>query len=154
MLRIIAASVVVLTFASAAQAQGTADEAKAMLMKAAAAVKEDKAKAIDMFNKGEGGFLDRDLYVFCADLGTDKIVAVGNPNAKQLLGTDLKTSKDANGKSSGEEIYTAMQKPEGEITEVSYMIAKPTDKTPTPKVSLITKVSPDLGCGVGYYPQK
>ena len=88
MLRIITASVVVLAFASAAEAQGTADEAKAMLMKAAAAVKEDKAKAIDMFNKGEGGFLDRDLYVFCADLGTDKIVAVGNPNAKQLLGTD------------------------------------------------------------------
>ena len=36
-----------------------------MLMKAVAAVKEDKAKALDMFNKGEGGFLDRDLYVFC-----------------------------------------------------------------------------------------
>jgi hypothetical protein len=30
-----------------------------MLMKAAAAVKADKAKALDMFNKGEGGFLDR-----------------------------------------------------------------------------------------------
>ena len=27
-----------------------------MLMKAVAAVKADKAKAIDMFNKGEGGF--------------------------------------------------------------------------------------------------
>jgi hypothetical protein len=30
-------------------------------------VKEDKAKALDMFNKGEGGFKDRDLYVFCAN---------------------------------------------------------------------------------------
>jgi hypothetical protein len=29
-------------------------------------VKEDKAKALDMFNKGEGGFKDRDLYVACA----------------------------------------------------------------------------------------
>ena len=47
---------------------GTADEAKAMLMKAVAAVKADKAKALDMFNKGEGGFLDRDLYVFCANV--------------------------------------------------------------------------------------
>ena len=28
-----------------------------MLMKAVAAVKADKAKALDMFNKGEGGFL-------------------------------------------------------------------------------------------------
>ena len=26
-----------------------------------------KAKALDMFNKGEGGFRDRDLYVFCAN---------------------------------------------------------------------------------------
>ena len=34
---------------------GTADEAKAMLERAVAAVKEDKAKALDTFNKGEGG---------------------------------------------------------------------------------------------------
>jgi hypothetical protein len=33
---------------------GTADEAKAMLEKAVAAVKQDKAKALDMFNKGDG----------------------------------------------------------------------------------------------------
>jgi hypothetical protein len=43
-------------------------EAKAMLMKAIAAVKADEAKALDMFNKGEGGFRDRDLYVFCANV--------------------------------------------------------------------------------------
>ena len=36
-----------------------------MLMKAIAAVHADKTKALDMFNKGEGGFLERDLYVFC-----------------------------------------------------------------------------------------
>ena len=33
---------------------GTPEEAKAMLERAVAAVKEDKAKALDMFNKGEG----------------------------------------------------------------------------------------------------
>jgi len=33
-----------------------------MLERAVAAVKEDEAKALDMFNKGEGGFRDRDLY--------------------------------------------------------------------------------------------
>jgi hypothetical protein len=61
---IAAASAAVLMFSPAAFAQqtgGTADEAKAMLMKAVAAVKADRAKALDMFNKGEGGFLDRDL---------------------------------------------------------------------------------------------
>ena len=35
---------------------GTAEEAKAMLERAVAAVKEDKAKALEMFNKGEDGF--------------------------------------------------------------------------------------------------
>jgi hypothetical protein len=59
----------VLFFAASAFAAdfGTAEEAKAMLNKAIAAVKEDKTKALDMFNEGEGGFKDRDLYVFCAN---------------------------------------------------------------------------------------
>ena len=33
-----------------------------LLERAVAAVKQDKAKALDMFNNGEGGFKDRDLY--------------------------------------------------------------------------------------------
>jgi hypothetical protein len=45
----------------ARQRTATSEEAKAMLEKAVAAVKQDKAKALDMFNKGEGGFKDRDL---------------------------------------------------------------------------------------------
>jgi hypothetical protein len=59
-LTIAAVSAAVLLLSPAAFAQqtgGTADEAKAMLMKAAAAVKADKAKALDMFNKGEGGLI-------------------------------------------------------------------------------------------------
>jgi hypothetical protein len=123
-----------------------------MLMKAVAAVKADKAKALEMFNKGEGGFLDRDLYVFCASLSDAKVVAIGNPNAKQLLGTDAKATKDATGKVIGTELFAGYQKPMGEITEVSYLFVKPgPDKTPAQKVSLVTKVSDDLGCGVGYY---
>lgn len=131
---------------------GTAAEAKAMLLKAVAAVKADKTKAIDMFNKGEGGFRDRDLYVFCAQVSDGKIVAQGNPkNAKQLLGQDQRTLKDATGKNFGMELYAAGKKPEGQITEVSYMFVRPgTDPKPVPKVSLLTRVS-DLTCGVGYY---
>jgi hypothetical protein len=52
---------------------GTPEEAKAMLERAVAAVKQDKAKALDMFNKGEGGFKDRDLNVWCAN-ASDGIV--------------------------------------------------------------------------------
>ena len=151
---IAAASISFLVFSPAAFAQkyGTAAEAKAMLMKAVAAVKADKAKALDMFNKGEGGFLDRDLYVFCSTISDGKLVAVGSNNAKQLLGTDARTLKDSTGKDFGAEIYAAFQKPEGQFTEVSYMFPRPgADKTPVQKVSLVTRVSKDLGCGVGYY---
>ena len=133
------------------QQGGTADEAKAMLLKAAAAVKADKTKALDMFNKGEGGFLDRDLYVFCNNVSDGKSVALGNPNAKQLLGTDVRNLKDSTGKAFGEELFAAGQKPEGQITEVSYMFTRPgVDKTPVQKVSLVTRVG-DIYCGVGYY---
>src|ERR1700686_3675343 len=108
---------------------GTADQAKAMLLKAEAAVKADKTKALNMFNAGGGGFLDRDLYVFCANTGDGKIVANGNPNAKQLIGTDNRTLKDATGKAYGVEIYNAAQKPEGQITEVSYLFVRPGSDT-------------------------
>ena len=43
-----------------------------MLEKAAVAMKADKANTLDTINKGEGGFLDRDLYVFCLVISTDR----------------------------------------------------------------------------------
>ena len=141
----------VLFSTTASFAQGTAAEAKAMLDKAVAAVKADKTKALDMFNKGEGGFLDRDLYPFCFNVSDGEILAVASPNAKQFLGTDIRDLKDATGKVYGPELYAAAQKPEGQIGEVSYMFPRTgPDKTPVAKVSFVTKVG-DLGCGVGYY---
>jgi signal transduction histidine kinase len=140
---------VAVMFSTTAFAQGTAAEAKAMLGKAVAAVKADKAKALEMFNKGEGGFLDRDLYPFCFNISDGKNVALANPNAKQLLGQDVRATKDATGKAFGLELYAAAK--EGQITEVDYMFPRPgADKTPVPKVSFVTRVG-DLGCGVGYY---
>ena len=148
---IAAASAVVLTLSSTAFAQGTATEAKAMLEKAAVAMKADKATTLDTINKGEGGFLDRDLYVFCFNIGDGKAVANGstNPAAKKTIGVDVRTLKDATGKVFGQDLYDAAK--EGQITEVSYMFPKPgTDTTPVAKISLVTKAG-DLGCGVGYY---
>ena len=152
---IAAVSAAVLMFSSTAFAQkpgGAADEAKAMLMKAVAAVKADKAKALDMFNKGEGGFRDRDLYVFCVSTSDGTIVAVGNPNLKEALGTDMRAAQNSTGRAFGAEIYAAIQKPEGQITEVSYMLPRPgADDTPVARVSLVARANADLGCGVGYY---
>ena len=105
-----------------------------------------------MFNAGTGGFLDRDLYVFCTDLTTGKGVATGNPNTKQTNGVDIRTIKDATGKLFGPELFAGMQKPEGEFTEVSYKWPRPgADKTRADKVGIVTKVNDELGCGVGYY---
>ena len=59
-----AAALCVSTAAPAQQTEGTAFEARAMLTKAVAAVKEDKTKALDMFNKGGSGFRDRDSTFF------------------------------------------------------------------------------------------
>jgi hypothetical protein len=132
-----------------AQAQyGTAAEAKAMLERAVATVKSDKAKALDMFNKGESGFLDRDLYSFRGNVSDGKILAVANPNAKQNIGKDVRELKDATGKAYGEEIFAAGQKPEGQFTEVSYEFPRPGDPKPVAKVSYVTQVG-DMYCGVG-----
>lgn len=138
---------------AAALAQGTASEAKAMLEKTVAALKADKAKTLDMINKGEGGFLDRDLYVFCFDATIGKAVAAGSENARKMTadGGDVRTLKDGSGDAFGQELYAAAQKPEGQISEVNYKAPKPgPDTTPVPKVSFVTKVD-GLGCGVGYY---
>ena len=105
------------TFSTAALAEGTAAEAKVMLEKAVSAVKADKAKALDMFNKGAGGFQDRDLYVFCSNISDGRLVADGNPNAKQLIGTDDRTLQDSTGKAFGQELFAAGQKPEGQISD-------------------------------------
>jgi hypothetical protein len=127
---------------------GTAAQAKAMLTKAIAAVKADKVKALDMFNKGAGGFLDRDIFPFCFNLSDGVMVAT---QTKQTMGTDLRTYKDPTGKAFGLAIYAGGSKAEGQVTEVSYMYPKPgPDMTPVPKVSFVTRVA-DLGCAVGYY---
>jgi hypothetical protein len=128
-----------------AHAQGTAPEAKAMLEKAVAAVKADKAKAIDMFNKGEGGFKDRDLYPFCFQISDGKTVAA----PERVRGQDVRSLKDPTGKTYGMDLYKAASQ-EGTINEVNYEFPKPGASTPSPKTSFVTKVG-DLGCGVGYY---
>jgi len=130
------------TSAASAAEFGTADEAKALLNKAAAAVKADKAAALAQFNKGEGGFKDRDLYPFCA--GTD-----GNFTAHPtLVGKSLKDLKDKTGKPLGEEILSAAE--EGKVKEVSYMWPRPGQTDPVQKVSFVTKIG-DQTCAVGYY---
>jgi hypothetical protein len=129
-------------FVSAADS-GTAAEAKAMLEKAVAALKADQAAAIEKFNKADGGFKDRDLYVFCFNMSDGKIVS--HPS---LIGTDIRALKEKSGKAFGEDIYAAAT--EGKIAQVAYMFPRPGTTEPVAKESFVTRVG-GTGCGVGYY---
>jgi hypothetical protein len=123
---------------------GTAEEAKAMLERAVAAVKEDKAKALDMFNKGEGGFEDRDLYVFCANASDGIITA-------HPYGEKGKRLKDIVGMYGGKLGETMMQNAtEGTIKETTYVWPRHPTGEVLEKTVFYTKAGDQI-CGVGYY---
>lgn len=123
---------------------GTAAEAKAMLEKAVAELKSNEAAALAKFNKGEGGFRDRDLYVFCYDMNTGKFTAHVN---QSLLGTDVKALKEKDGSPLGEKVFNATKET---MNTVSYNFPKPGTTDPVAKESYVIKVG-NQGCGVGYY---
>jgi len=142
---VMAFAIILLAQAMSVQAAqyGTAEEAKAMLSKAVAALQEDKAKALDMFNKGEGGFKDRDLYVFCANASDGILTA--HPT---MRGKPLRDVLGKKGYPLGQEI---MQKAtEGTINEVTYWWPRPGSDKPLEKTSFYTKAGDQI-CGVGYY---
>ena len=128
----------------AAQAQyGTEKEARAMLERAVTALKGNKDKALEMINKGEGGFKDRDLYVFCANASDGVITA--HP---YLKGEHLQDIVGKKGYPVGKEIM--QNATEGKINQVTYFWPRPGSEKPLEKTSFYTKVA-GQDCGVGYY---
>ena len=125
-----------------AQQSGTADEAKALLTKAAAAVEANKASALARFQDPNGGFKDRDLYVFCFDRRAGTVLA-GRDQGK-----DVRTLRDANGKMFGQEMFANVR--DGDIIIVDYIFPKPNSVAPVAKQSFVEGLG-DIACGVGYY---
>lgn len=123
---------------------GSADEARAMLERAVAAIQADEAAALEAFRTGGDGFKDRDLYPFCG--GPDGMFTA-HPS---LTGKSLRSLQDKTGKALGEEIYATAT--EGSIAEVAYMWPRPGETDPVQKISYVTKVG-DHVCAVGYYQQ-
>ena len=112
--------------------------------RAVAAVKEDKAKALDMFNNGEGGFKDRDLYVFCANASDGIITA-------QPYGDKGKQLRDIQGMHGGSLGETLMQNAtEGTIRETTYWFPRHPTGELLEKTVFYTKAGDQI-CGVGYY---
>jgi hypothetical protein len=123
--------------ASQASEYGTAEEAKAMLNRVVTALKDDKRKALEDFNDGNGGFKDRDLYVLCADASHGIITASPSSNGMNL--NDFPPGKNV--------MKTAT---EGEVRETTYWWPRPGSIKPLRKHTFYTKVGDQI-CGVGYW---
>jgi hypothetical protein len=116
---------------------GTAEEAKAMLNRVVAALKDDKRKALEDFNDGNGGFKDRDLYVLCANASDGMITASPSSNGMNL--NDFPPGKNV--------MKTATV---GEVRETTYWWPRPGSIKPLKKHTFYTKVGDQI-CGVGYW---
>ena len=131
-----------------AQQFGTAEEARAMLDRAMAALKSNEATALSEFNDPSNKqFHDHDLYVFCYNLSDGKITAYESP---ALLNIDVRTLalKDD---PIGQRVYQAVQNAaEASVVTIDYNFPKPGTTEPVPKQTLETRIG-NQGCGVTYY---
>lgn len=141
---VLAAAVLSSGPASAAEF-GSAAEAKAMIDKAAVALKAGEADALAKFNDAAGGFRDRDLYVFCFETAGGKFTA--HPN-KALVGTDVRALKERDGSPLGDKLFAAPK--EGAVASVEYKFPRPGGSDPVAKETYLVKVA-GQACGVGYY---
>lgn len=132
----------------AAEPLGTAGEARAMLDRAAAALKADQAKALAAFNDASSkDFRDRDLFVYCFNTGDGKFTAYELP---PLIGADIRQFKLYNepmGQRSYDVVHAA---PEGTVVSIDYRMPKPGETKPSAKQALETRVG-DQACGVSYF---
>jgi cytochrome c len=135
---------VFLSVTAGAADKGTPEEAKAMLDRAMAALRADEAKALAAFNDPKGGYVDRDLYVFCFDKGGTMTASGANPSR---VGTDAATLKGPDGRAVGAEMVALAAKGGGQL---EYRWLSPTTKQAATKVSFL-KIAGNQACAVGAY---
>ncbi|MEW5774561.1 MAG: cache domain-containing protein [Thermodesulfobacteriota bacterium] len=93
----------ILSFAGAALAAGTPDDAKAMVEKSLAFYKANgKDKTFAEVNNPKGQFVKEDIYVFIFDMAGVCVAHGANP---KLIGKNMMDSKDADGKEFVKEFY-------------------------------------------------
>lgn len=129
----------------AAEEFASADEAMALVKKAAALYKADgKEKAFAAFEDANGEFRVKDLYIFVQDLNG---VTLSHKNPG-LVGKDASGMKDAEGKMfMAEMVKLAKEKGAG---WVDYMWANPSTRKIQAKSTYIEKVG-DVFVGAGIY---
>jgi hypothetical protein len=134
--------------ATAAQQFASAQDARAMLDRAVAALTSNETAALSAFNDPNNKeFHDRDINVFCFQISDGTITAYSSPG---LLGIDIRTlslKDDPIGKRTYDTVATA---PEGSVVTMDYNFPKPGTAGPAAKQSLEARVGNE-GCAVGYF---
>jgi cytochrome c len=142
-------SVAILSAASSAlnQAYGaTAEQAQALVEKAAAHVKEvGEEQAFKDFTAKDGGYVDGELYVFCYNPDVTLVAIGGNPG---MVGKNLRHLKDPDGKEASYElVQMGLEHGSG---WVDYKWPNPVTNKIQTKSAYVIKVN-DKVCGTGYY---
>lgn len=134
---------------TAAAAQSTPDQAKALVEKAAVYLKaEGKDKALAAFSDPKGEFVNGDLYLFVMDASDGKLTMLAHGVNKGLIGKPQIDVKDAEGKAFNRDTVEALSK--ADTTWVDYKWPNPATKKISPKRSFIAKVG-DVLIGAGVY---
>ncbi len=135
----------VASLGATATEMGTPEEAQAMSKKAAAAVNDQGEAAFAVFSAKDGGFIEKDLYVFCMDLDGNMLSHAVKPN---LVGKNL---KDFN--KYGDYLFQDMIKVASSDGEgwVDYKWPYPGSDEVKAKTSYIIKNAKGFFCGVGAY---
>ncbi|MCX7856496.1 MAG: cache domain-containing protein [Deltaproteobacteria bacterium] len=128
---------------------GTEEEAKAMVKKAIAYVKEvGKEKALAEFSNTKGKFIDRDLYIFVYDMNGVVLAHGQNP---KLVGKNLYNVKDADGKEYVKERIELIKAKGSGWQEYKFM--NPVTKKIEQKKAYVERYE-DMIIGCGAYPKK
>ncbi|MGZ0782706.1 cache domain-containing protein [Pseudomonas saponiphila] len=126
--------------------RASADQAKALLERAATALERDRAGTLKAINDLRGGFLEDDLYVFVVDLDSRRYLAHGTN--LRLLNTDFAKVRDPEGKPVGDPILALMARQDQ--GEYQYRWKNPVTGKVEDKHAFLRKVG-RLLVAVGYY---
>jgi len=124
---------------------GTPDEAKALSEKAAALVNQEGEGAFVTFSAEDGGFVTKDLYVFCMDLKGNMLSHAKKPN---LVGKNLKDFNKHGDLLFQDMIAVATNPGTG---WVDYRWPYPGSEEVKEKTSYIIRNDKGFFCGVGAY---
>ncbi|KQN56063.1 calcium channel protein [Pseudomonas sp. Leaf48] len=126
--------------------RASAEQAMALLNKAAIDLTKDEKGTLTAINSLKGGYLQDDLYVFVVDLNTRRYVAHGTN--LRLINTDFSSIKDPEGNPVGEPILALMAKQD--YGEYEYRWKNPVTTKVENKHAYLKKVGHFL-VAVGYY---